>query len=461
MAQESLDRNRQEELRELLSSTAGARPRALLRFLDEVHPADLAEWLLGLGELEQQRVIHALDDEARGELFKYAEDHHAAAYSAELSGRELAATLEKMPTDEGVDLLAELEPSQRDAALREIDDERERDLRDLGRHDPDTAGGRMSPDFATVAQGVRVGDAIKAFKKTDEEVVEDPNGVFIIDDHGCPIGFLSGHDLLTHSIHEVVDDVLEAELVTVGVNDDQEDVAHLMRKYGLESVPVVDPGGVLVGVFSAEDMAEVLEDEVEEDVLKLVGTSPVEQTHLPVSTRVRQRMPLMALTVAAGLVTAWILEASMGSGEGGDASLLRYLPIIIGIAGNVGIQSSTILVRAIATGEVSRGRELSVVGGEVSTGAWIGLLCGAATALFSAWMEGTGGVPAWSFGWSVGCAISAAVLWSSFLGCLVPMLCRKLGLDPAIAAGPFLVAINDVSGAAIFMGVAHLLLASA
>lgn len=458
MAQEQIERDRLDELRELLSSIGGARPRALSRFLDEVHPADLAEWLLELEENEQARVVAALDDEARGELFQYAEDHHAAEYSSELSPRELAAALGHMPTDEGVDLLAELEPAQRDSVLRQLPADRARELRALSRHEADTAGGRMSPDFPTVSLDARIGDAIKAFKKTDEEVVEDPNGVYVVDDALRPIGFLSGHKLLTHSIHDAVSDALEDETVKVHVDDDQEDVAHLMLKYGFESVPVVDDRGVLVGVVTSDDIAEVLEEEVEEDVLKLVGTSPTEQTHLPVTTRVRQRMPLMGLTVFAGLVTAWILDLAMG-GEGGEsASLLRYLPIIIGIAGNVGIQSSTILVRAIATGEVSRGRELSVMGGEVSTGASIGLLCGLSTALFAAWME-SNGTPAWSFGWAVGAAIATAVVWSSVLGCLVPVLCGKLGLDPAIAAGPFLVAVNDVSGAAIFMGVAHILLA--
>ena len=198
------------------------------------------------------------------------------------------------------------------------------------------------------------------------------------------------------------------------------------------------------------------------DIRKLVGTSTDQQTYLPVLVRVRQRLPLQVLTVLGGLVTAYILRLAMPGGDdaGVNTDLLRYIPIIIGLAGNVGIQASTILVRAFATDEVTPDREGSVLVSEVATGLLIGLLCGVATAVVAALTEG--GVDGQvAFGAAVGAAVAIAVTWAAFLGSSIPMLCRRMDIDPAVVAGPFLITLSDISGTAIFMASAHLILEAA
>ncbi|MEO0649827.1 MAG: magnesium transporter [Planctomycetota bacterium] len=176
----------------------------------------------------------------------------------------------------------------------------------------------------------------------------------------------------------------------------------------------------------------------------------------------RQRLPLMGLTVIGGLLTAKILEVAGTTGEGelSTTDLLRYVPIIVGLAGNVGIQSSTILVRGFATGEVDADRELSVVNSEVLTGTMIGLLCGIVTAGVAVFSEASEAGLAVSFATAIGIAIAIAVAWAALLGCLVPLGCRRLGIDPAIVAGPFLITMSDVSGTAIFMTVGHLIVSA-
>ena len=174
--------------------------------------------------------------------------------------------------------------------------------------------------------------------------------------------------------------------------------------------------------------------------------------------RVRHRLPLMGLTVLGGLLSAKILQVALGDsggahGAGSTVAILRYLPIIIGLAGNVGIQSSTILVRAYATDELTPERESSVLGAEVLVGWILSILCGATTAIVSMFMEGSEDAVALWFGISVGAAISVAMTWAAFLGCAVPSVCRRFGIDPAIAAGPFLITLSDISGAAILVGI--------
>ncbi len=452
---EAENRERLEQLQNALDTGGDGR---LAELAADVHPADLAEWMLELDEDERWRIFATLDDESRAELVQYVDDTIREELVERLSVRDLTQLVQEMPADEVVDLLALTDDHVTEDVLRRVDFERARGLRQLARHAEDTAGGLMTTAYPCVPTGTRVGDAIKAFKINDEQVVEDATGVFAIDEGGRPVGFLSGHVLLTSSIHDRVDEVMDTDLVTVSPDDDQEEVAHIAVKYGLPAVPVVDAKGVLVGVIDADDLQEVLEEEAEEDILKLVGTSPVEQTRLPVLVRVRQRIPLQLLTVGGGLLTAFILAQALDGGEGthATAGLLRYLPIIIGIAGNVGIQSSTILVRAFATGEVQRDRELAVLRAEVLTGATIGVLCGGITMVLSSYMEGEA-TPDWAFGFAVGTAIAVAVTWAAFLGCTVPTVCRARGIDPAVVAGPFLITLSDVSGAAIFVGVAAFL----
>lgn len=439
------------ELRDLEEAIGGGK-ETLTPFLSQIHPADLAEWLQELDEDRGFKAFSALDVDRGAEVLEHASNPVRESLLLRLPGGELARYVEQMPADEAVDVLGLADTATAEDVFRKVDDERERDLRELATHPPDTAGGIMTTDFVTVPLGTRVGDVIKEIKAEEGPAGQEELGVFVIDEQGKPVGYVSDHDLLTSGIHTSVDDAMETDLVLARVADDQEDVAHQILKYGVQAVAVVNDAGALVGVIDAEDAGDVLEEEAEEDIRRLVGTSPDEQTRLPILTRVRHRLPLMGLTVLGGVITARILRLALPS-MGGGVDILRYLPIIIGLAGNVGIQSSTILVRAFATGEVQPEREGAVVRDEVLVGSMIGLVCGLATWIFASLLEGNA-----ALGQAVGVAIAVAASWAAALGCTVPILCRRLGIDPAIVAGPFLITLSDVSGAAIFVGVAHVVL---
>jgi magnesium transporter len=188
------------------------------------------------------------------------------------------------------------------------------------------------------------------------------------------------------------------------------------------------------------------------------ASAPRLQTELPLAARVRSRLPVQALTVAGGLVSAWILRHLLGEpGPSiGNADLLRYVPIIIGLAANVGIQTATVLVRGFATGEVPRERERAAALGEIATGVVMAALVAAATVLVAGFVEG-GHAAARRLLVSVGVAVFVCVSWASALACAIPIACRRAGWDPAIAAGPFLIALSDVSSAALYLVVARAL----
>ncbi|TDJ72670.1 MAG: magnesium transporter [Planctomycetota bacterium] len=436
-----------------------ASPSKAAAFLEPVHAADVATWLQDVTAEDAWQVFTALSIETQAEVIEYAEERLRGELIPRLSMDDLRDVVEELPADEAVDVLAEADERVAEDVLDSIPTELATELRELIAFPPESAGGVMTTEFVPVRAGTRIGDAIKLLKQEGDRIERDI-GVYVIDDAERPIGYIPVTELLTNSIHTTVEEAM-GEPFTILAAEDQEEAANRLKKYGLQALAVVDTEGALVGVISAEDAQEVFESEVSEDILRLVGTAPErQQTRLGVLTRVRQRMPLMAVTVLGGLVSAKILEvflhsdAETAAGEG--MSILRYLPLIIGLAGNVGIQSSTILVRAFATGEVEPEREFKVLTAEVTVGALIGLICGAATVFLASWMEL--GVWLAAFGVAVGVAVATAVTWAAFLGCVIPMGCRRLGIDPAITAGPFLISLSDISGAAIYVMVARRLI---
>lgn len=436
-------------------------PADLPAFLAEVHPADLAMWTRGASDEELIAVFAALGAEDRAALFEFTDEKISARLAGVMDVGEFVDVVENLGADDAVDLLAHVESSVSEAVLHRVDFERAQGLRHLQTYESDTAGGLMTTDFAKVSIGLNVGDAIKELRKEDEQTIGDETGIFVVDESDKPVGWISDRDLITTPIHTPVSEVMTEIAVTAHPADDQEDVAISVSRYNLQALPVVNSVGALVGVVTAEDAGDVFEEEAEEDIRRLVGTSNEEQTRLPVLTRVRQRLPMQVLTVLGGIVTANILRLAMPASETGtDAGfgdILRYVPIVIGLAGNVGIQAATILVRAFATGEVTADREMSVLGKEVMTGFLMGVLCGGVTAVVASMLESDidGSL---AFGAAIGTAIVIAVTWSSVLGTTIPMVCRRLRVDPAIVAGPFMITLSDISGTAIYMLSAHLIL---
>ncbi|MDF1837816.1 MAG: magnesium transporter [Planctomycetota bacterium] len=426
--------------------------------LSNAHSADAAVWLVDVDEEDAWRVFSILDAESQAGILEDAEDELTATLVGQMSSPDLREVVEELPSDEAVDLLAEADDRVVEDVLSNMDAEAADELRELIAYDPESAGGIMATEVITVQRGQRLGDVVKEIKKLGDEAEEDL-GIFVVDPGNRPVGYLSDRDLLTHSIHETVNVVMVDPFV-VAANVDQEDAARVIDRYGLQSLAVVNDEGAVVGVISAEDASEIRTEEADEDIARMVGTSTGHQTRLPVLTRVRQRMPLMGLTVLGGLLSAKLLALFTGGGDGPESmatsDILRYLPLIIGLAGNVGIQSSTILIRGYATGEIEKQRQWRAIGGEIAVGLTIGLLCWLAVLLTTSGVE-TGQIIS-SFGMAVGAATPLAVALASLLGCLVPVGCSRLNLDPAIVAGPFLISFSDVTGSLIYIVIARALL---
>ncbi len=280
--------------------------------LADVHPADAMEWLQDTEEEDRHRVFGALSAEIQAAILEYADEAFTQDLVARLDARHLHEVLEELPSDEAADVLIEADDRIANDALDRMAPETAQELRELLRYEPDTAGGVMATEFVDAKAGQRIGDVVKEVRKEGEDAEADL-GVFVLDDARRPVGFISDRALLTHSIHTPVDEVM-VEPFVIAVGDDQEVAAQTIAKYSLDSLAVVDADGVMLGVISDEDAADILEDEVSEDFARLTGTgSEGHQTRLPILVRVRQRMPLMGLTVLGGLLSAKVLAMALGS----------------------------------------------------------------------------------------------------------------------------------------------------
>lgn len=431
------------------------------RFLpaDWHHPADLADVLwLDLEPEEARRLFRELPERDAAEVLAEAERPLRQLVLDGVPPAELGRLLSHIPADDGADILELLPESERFEALKHLAPAEAKELRHLGEYDPDTAGGMMTTEFIACAKEELVGDLLRRLKR-DQGEAETIYFVYVTDAEGILEGVASTRELLEAGIHEPVGEVMNPDVIRVRVGDDQEEVAHRLLHYNLNAIPVVDARGVLLGIVTADDALEVLENEGSEDALLLAGATRSAAVSAPLLERVLHRAPMLAVTVAAGLLMSRVMDHFVpGTGvlDGGASQLrvvLPYIPMVLGLAGNVGSQTSAVMVRGFAVGEIQPANRASIFWGEVQVGLLLGLLCCLLTVPAAYLFAGE----LWT-ALSMGTALLLAMAWSATLACSIAMGSQAAGLDPALVSGPVMMACSDLSATLLFFGSAHLLL---
>jgi magnesium transporter len=432
-----------------------------VRRAEHVHPSDLADVLSALDEPTRVRVISELPTELAGralaemEAVEHPEDLLLAV------GPEYAAELvEELPTDDAADLVGELTVAQREAVLEEVTDRAE--VEELLRYPEDSAGGLMSTDVVAVREDATVAGAIEAIRDQCDEDESQLYQIYAVDGDGDLRGVVPVARLIVSSPTKLVRDVMEQPIVQVQPRQDQEEVARLMARYNVAAVPVVDGNGKLLGRITFDDVVDVVEAETTEDILKFGGMEALDAPYLKIAfgRMVRKRAGWLAALFIGEMLTATAM--AFFEEEIAKAVILAlFVPLIISSGGNSGSQASTLVIRAMALGEVKLRDWWRVIRRELAAGLVLGTFLGIIGFLrITLWHSITGiyGEHYLLVALTVFGSLIGVVTFGTMTGSLLPFILRRLGFDPASASAPFVATLVDVTGLVIYFTVASFLL---
>ncbi len=420
---------------------------------DRVGPAEWADLIPMLEPSEVALLLHWLPDEELPELFEELSPADAARILRTLSRAEAAELLEDMDPDDAADVVERLpEDEAREIIVRMRPDEAS-ELRDLTQYAPETAGGIMTPAFVAVTADATAHEAITAIRQLVDDA-ETVNYIYVIGPDRTLLGVLSLYRLLLSPGETPVRELMAPSTVRVRVDTDREVAARLLTDRNLLALPVVDEGDHLLGIITEDDVADVLEAEATEDIERLGGSEPLNAPYRSSSvlTLVRKRVVWLLLLFVAEAYTGTVLR-DFEDELTKVVSLSFFIPLLIGTGGNMGSQTVTLIVRAMALGEVTLRDIAWIVFKEMRVGVILGGIM-ALVAFGRAWLLGVGP----DIGSVVALTILAVCLWSATVAAALPLLLRRLGIDPAVVSAPLITTLVDGTGLVIYFTIARLLL---
>lgn len=426
------------------------------KLLRRVRPEDVAVLLRDLTPAEQIEVFEVLVTsfpENAGEVLTELESPQRLALLERLPAQEVAALIRPMSVDDAVFIVESLPEELRETVLHMTGLGGPSEVETHLTYSDDTAGRIMDSEFFALPEQRCVSEAIEAIQKAHN--IDMISYLYVTDQDGHLVGVVSLRQLLLSQPSRRLSEVMTRSVIKVHTDTDQEDVAQLAARYDLLAIPVVDEGNHLVGIVTVDDILDILKEEATEDFLKMVGTTEDELLYSDHSVKVaRIRLPWLLVTLV-GLIATGVLLERFQVGLKEALFLLTFVPVIMGMGGNIGSQTSTLAVRGLATGRigVGRGRTGRFLWQQTKIGLLLALVCSLVVALAAILLDQN---PYLAL--VVGVALLLAIVLASLTGALVPILFSRLGIDPAVAAGPLVTTSNDILGILIYFGLATTLI---
>lgn len=441
-----------ELIQNIQSLVKQGRDEELLLYLEEVHHADIAEIINELELDEATHIIKILDTEKTSEALMELEEDVRERILNNLSAREIAEELENMDTDDAADIIAELSEDRKQEVIEEmLDEEHAEHIVELLRYDEDSAGGLMAKELVRVNENWSVTGCMSEMRDQAEEVTR-VHSIYVVDDKGRLKGRLSLKDLLTAPSDANISDVYIPKVDYVNVHTEGEEVARVMQKYDLEAIPVVDEMGRLVGRITIDDIVDLIREVAEKDYQMAAGISEDVEADDSIWDLTRARLPWLVLALFGGFISVSVL-GTFDAALQDHAGLFFFVPLIAAMAGNVGVQSSAIVLQGLANkalkgslfNRLVKEVMLSLLNGFVLA---VLLIIGGIVLL---------GVDFW-FGLTVGVSLISVIIIASLIGTFVPIVLDRYNIDPALATGPFITTSNDIFGILIYFTIAKFIL---
>lgn len=417
-----------------------------------MHQADIAEILDELTIDEATYIFKVLESEKTAEILLEMEDDLREKILSRLSPKEIAEELDELETNDAADIIAELSREKKEEVIQEIEDiEHAKDIVELLRYKENTAGGLMHKELVKVNENWTVLHCVKEMR-IQAENISRVHSIYVVDDEDRLKGRLSLKDLLVSSTKKAISDIYIRKLNWVNVDTEDTEVARIMQKYDLEAIPVVDEMGRLVGRITIDDIVDVIKEEADKDYQLAAGISQDVEADDSILELTRARLPWLVLALLGGMISVHVLGLFEGAMDD-HRNLFFFTPLIAAMAGNVGVQSSAIIVQGLANNTLS-GTVFQRLVKEVSLTLLNGIILAAILFLGSHFLLQVDT----TIGIIVGIALITVIVIASLIGTFVPLLLDKFGIDPALATGPFITTSNDICGILIYFSIAKLIL---
>ena len=426
----------------------------LVKLINKTHPADLAIVFRYFNDEEQKQVFSLMQaNDHTVEFLVELDDTLIEKILDTENAERVSSLIQNASTNDQSYILGSLKEEQAQSVIDLLKKEEQEEIEEIMAYPQDSAGSMMATDVFTLYQNTTCGDALKTLQ--DQQEAEMVFYLYITDEDDSLVGVASLRALATTPSNTLLKDIMEKRVHSVRPETDQEDVAQIVAQYNYLAVPVIDGDGRLLGIVTVDDVVDVIREEATEDFLQMAGAGKDREILLKSSwENAKVRLPWLFASWIGGVMAAYIIGKYENMLESMIA-LAAFIPIIIGMGGNIGTQSSTIIVRGMATGRIEIGNEFRVLLKELRVGLILGVLYGIMLGIFANF-KFLGSDP--MLGAVVGLSICSSMLLATAVGTFTPLILRKLDIDPAVATGPFVTTSIDILGVLIYFMIAGLLL---
>jgi magnesium transporter len=419
--------------------------------LNELFPEDIAEILNQL-PFEDVRYVYALlSEDYAGEVLVELNEDVQEKLLASLTSKEIAEQIDNLNSDDAADIIADLPESVQDEVLQQIEDsEQASDIADLLSYDENSAGGLMAKELVSVNIHSNVGQVIEEVRRQAEKV-DIVYAIYVIDEKEKLLGIIELKKLIVSAPYTSVEEIYNHDIISIKTNATSEEVAELMEKYDLVVLPVIDTLGRLVGRITIDDVVDVIREEAEKDIQLMSGISDDVELQDKVWVLSKARIPWLIIGMCGGIIGSRIIGGYEGELKI-HPEMAFFIPLIGAMGGNVGVQSSAIIVQGLANNSVMSSNIWPKIFKELSVGLLNGFICSGLIFLYNLLVSDSFGLTL-----TVSIALITVTLFASFLGTFVPLTLHRFKLNPALATGPFVTTLNDILGITIYFLVGRML----
>ena len=399
---------------------------------------------------EKIRIFNALKIEDAAVVLDDTDSQTRLQFLQSIESSKLAAVFDEMPVDEAADVIEEAPEKDREEILELMKKDDKEEVEEILRYPEDSAARVMNPEFIFVRENNDVEDAVHHIRSL--EVDEEVFNIYVVDEDMKLRGLVPIRRLLTAAKGTIIRNMMETDIHSVAANEDQEKAVNIMMKYDLFALPVVDEKGSLVGRITADDIIDVMDEEHAEDISRMTGTIEEEKGTESTMRATQNRLPWLVTCMLGSIITGLVIqmyEVTLST----TIALISFIPVITATGGNSGVQASTVVVREIALDRMDISKVWEEVWRQLKIALTLGIVCGTVLTVLANFWKGSKLV-----GLIAGLSIFLVVVWSNFVGVLIPVIFKRLKIDPALASGPLITTLNDVVGVFIYLTVATFML---